>query len=89
MLNPECYSNSVIDSCDAQGKVSDSHCFINLSVSSPEEFVNQLDWTHYVGWTSIDYYNIFKRVKNQSIDFELIAKVDGILNTYRDTGLVI
>lgn len=85
--NPECYSISVIDSCDAQGKVSDSHCFINLSVSSPAEFVNQLDWTHYVGWTSIDYYNIFKRVKNQSIDFELIAKVDGTLNTYRDTGL--
>ena len=85
--NPSCYIIKVLDSCDASGRESVSHCFINLTVNSSAEFVNQLDWTHYVGWNDIKSYNVYRRVKNESNHFDLIANVNGDVNSYRDTGL--
>jgi len=85
--DPSCYFIRVIDSCNAIGKKSISHFFINLTVNINEEFVNTLDWTHYMGWDGIDHYNIYRRITDQSSHSELIAKVFGNVNTYRDTGL--
>jgi len=85
--NPSCYSIKVIDSCDASGRESISHCFINLTIDNSVEFENILDWTHYVGWAAIKSYNIYRRVKNENTQFDIIANVAGDINKYRDTGL--
>lgn len=85
--NAMCYQIRVVDSCDALGKISESHCFIQLDVTSIKEFENQLDWTHYIGWGSVKSYRIFRKIVSQPQDYQLLATVDGHIQTYTDTGL--
>ena len=40
----------------------------------------KLNWSHYVGWTGIEKYYIYK--KTETSDFVLVDSVDGSTNTY-------
>ncbi|MGB0850851.1 MAG: hypothetical protein ACPGTP_06365, partial [Bacteroidia bacterium] len=80
-----CFNLQVVDYCDFIGSSSDDHCLIDLGVSSPDPYVNQLDWTPYIGWDSVMSYEIYRR--DDSNVFLKIGRVDGEVTTFIDTGL--
>ncbi|MFY0643513.1 MAG: gliding motility-associated C-terminal domain-containing protein [Bacteroidia bacterium] len=81
-----CYDLNIQDNCGLDGPKSRSHCFIYLSVSSTQNFNNQLDWTPYKGWNKVAQYHIFRR-ENSTNAYSLIATVSGTVNSYIDEGL--
>jgi len=80
-----CYDLSIQDYCEFSGEKSKQHCFIDLSISSNNNYENTLSWTPYVGWPFVKDYTIFR--STNAIDFEAIGKVAGTVLTYLDSNL--
>ncbi len=80
-----CYDLSIQDYCDFSGEKSKQHCFIDLSISSNNNYENTLSWTPYVGWPFVKDYTIFR--STNTVDFEAIGKVAGTILTYLDSNL--
>jgi len=83
--NLACYSLSLLDYCELESSPSTTHCFIALTVSSKESYINELSWTPYKGWTSVADYDIFRKDANNV--FVKIATVNKDISSYTDKGL--
>jgi gliding motility-associated-like protein len=80
-----CYSMTLLDYCELESSPSTTHCFIALTVSSTESYINELSWTPYKGWTSVADYDIFRKDANNV--FVKIATVNKDISSYTDKGL--
>lgn len=80
-----CFNIQVEDYCDFVGSLSEEHCLIDLDVSSNVAYVNQLDWSPYIGWDSVMIYEIYRKDDNDV--FVKIGKVDGEMTSFLDSGL--
>lgn len=82
--NRNCYSLSVSNKCGVEGDKGGIHCPIILSVAStlPEQ-VN-LDWTYYVGWERVEYYEIYRKEKDSS-DYVKVGEVFSTQRSFTDS----
>ena len=84
--NVLCYNINVQDICEIEGIPDIEHCFVLLSASSVRPYEIDLSWNHYVGWDSIQRYDIYRRIEDESA-FSLIGQTAGDVNSYIDYGL--
>ncbi len=80
------YKVVALDSCGALGDTSAAHTTMLLAVKQLGCLQTlQLNWGHYIGWSSIKNYEIFRNV-NGGPD-SLIATLSNAISNYNDTGL--
>ncbi|MFY0643388.1 MAG: gliding motility-associated C-terminal domain-containing protein [Bacteroidia bacterium] len=84
--NVLCYDVNVNDICDLNGIASSEHCFVLLSATSIRPYEIDLSWNHYVGWSNILRYDVYRKAEGEN-NFSLIGQTAGDVNTYIDVGL--
>lgn len=83
----QCYSVSITDQCGVEADKSRSHCPVILQVATPAPKQVSLDWTYYVGWDRVEYYEIFRREKDNTQDtFTKVGEVFGTQKSFIDSS---
>lgn len=80
-----CFYLTTNDSCNYVSQPSTTHCTVLLSVTGAVPNTNLLSWTPYVGWTSVNSYEIW-RAEGANAP-ALLTIVPGTQNTYNDSFL--
>ncbi|MFC2114511.1 PKD domain-containing protein [Bacteroidota bacterium] len=86
VLIPQCYFIITEDYCDNESEPGGIHCLIHLSASGKKEG-NLLTWSPYIGWSVIDFYEIYRKKFNSPDAFERIAVVPDSTLSYLDTNV--
>ena len=73
------------DSCMNYSNPSEVHTTILLTPTSTSYQKVNLNWTPYIGWDEIEYYDIYRAFEDE--EFEFVAKVEGDITSYEDTSL--
>ncbi|MFT5725257.1 MAG: gliding motility-associated-like protein [Bacteroidia bacterium] len=81
---PQCYQIRHYDSCAFVSQPSEKHCTIHLSTSSSVVGQNDLFWTPYVGWSTIETYEIWRTTDGNT---ELLKALSGQALKYTDSFL--
>lgn len=81
-----CFDLRTTDVCGYESGEGQKHCTILLKVVSNKVFTNQLNWTPYIGWPSIDQYLIYRKKQGET-DYSLLATLAPQITSYLDSGL--
>jgi gliding motility-associated-like protein len=81
-----CFDLRITDICGYESANNYKHCTIFLKVESTKAFTNQLIWTPYIGWPSIDKYSIYRK-KEGANNYTLLANLPPSTLSYLDSGL--
>ncbi|MFK7921710.1 MAG: PKD domain-containing protein [Bacteroidia bacterium] len=87
--NSYCYRLLVSNHCESVSPAANAqtHCTILLSTTPLQEAV-QLDWSAYVGWASIDRYEVYRVANYGTAQSQLMANLPGNQLTWTDTNTV-
>ncbi|MEO0584071.1 MAG: PKD domain-containing protein, partial [Bacteroidota bacterium] len=85
---PHCYRIIVENLCGTRALLDQSeiHCTIDLSTQAATERV-EVSWTHYVGWSRVEQYFLYRTILGSSSGEQLIATLPGDITTYTDTDM--
>ncbi|MGB0429073.1 MAG: PKD domain-containing protein [Bacteroidia bacterium] len=64
--NRYCFRLELVDKCDFRHP-SDTHCTVLLNVDETQKEVTHLSWSPYVGWPSIQNYQIYRGLAGQAL----------------------
>ena len=83
-----CYKLVVVTICGARSALApyQEHCTINLT-ATPGIDENNLTWTPYVGWGTVQRYEVFRVTDYNTGNATQIGQVNGSTTTFRDTAV--
>lgn len=79
-----CFDVRVKDECDLFGTRSPKHCTVFLTAESQKAYEAELSWSPYVGWSTVDKYNIYR---NDGAGWTYLTAVPGNQLNYTDKKL--
>ena len=84
---PYCYKLQVVDICGIRSSLDSSqkHCTIDLEATPGIDEVN-LFWTDYIGWDTVQQYNVYRVLDYGFTNIQLIGTVPGGVTAYTDTN---
>ncbi len=82
----QCFYFNITDVCGYESSLGKKHCTVFLKVIGTKPFTNQLNWTPYIGWPSVDNYTIYRK-KAGDLNYTLLTSVDYSTNSLLDSGL--
>ena len=80
----QCYQLLVQDICMDRHQ-SDVHCAVHLTVNQELSKITELKWKPYIGWDSVQYYNVY-RISADSMSKIKLATVAGDVHQYVDSS---
>jgi gliding motility-associated-like protein len=81
-----CFDFRTLDVCGYESAKGKKHCTMFLKVISTKAYTNQLNWTPYIGWESIDNYTIYRKRKGET-NYNILATLNPSITSFLDSGL--
>ena len=81
-----CFDLRTLDICGYESGEGKKHCTMFLKVASNKAYTNQLNWSAYIGWPTIDNYTIYRQKQGES-QYNLLTTLSSDMTSYLDSGL--